>query len=64
MIQNVVTQLGESPLFGAISVCLFFAVFTGAMIYAMTRNKSVCQAASALPLNDGERTTKGVAHEE
>ena len=55
MIQNVAADVGGSALFGVISVCLFFIVFSGAMIFAATRKKSICKAMSALPLEDGER---------
>ena len=62
MIQNVVEKIGGVGAYGAISICLFFAVFTGAMLYAAFYRKSVCKTMSSLPLDDGERT-KGTAHE-
>ena len=40
----------------AVSVCLFFVVFTGAIIYAAAQKKSLCKTMSSLPLEDGERT--------
>jgi len=54
MIQNVVEKLGNAGTYGVISICLFFAVFIGALIYALTYRKSVCKTMSALPLEDGE----------
>ena len=62
MIQNVARDLGGSPLFGVISVCLFFLVFTGALIFAATRKKSLCKEMSALPLDEDE-PVKGITHE-
>jgi hypothetical protein len=63
MIQNVVTRLGESPLFGALSVCLFFVVFAGVLLYAAAQKKSLCNKMSSLPLEDGERA-KGNSNEQ
>lgn len=62
MIQNVVEKIGGVGAYGAISICLFFAVFTGALLYALTYRKAVCKTMSSLPLEDGERT-KGASHE-
>ena len=62
MIQNVVEKIGGAGVYGIISVCLFFVVFTGAMIYAFAQKKSLCQTMSSLPLEDGERA-KGNSHE-
>ena len=62
MIQNVVETMGGIGAYGVISVCLFFAVFIGAMVWALAQKKSLCKTMSALPLDDGERV-KGDAHE-
>lgn len=62
MIQNVARDIGSSPLFGVISVCLFFAVFAGAIIFAFVQKKSLCKTMSSLPLEDGERTERN-SHE-
>ena len=53
MIKNVVSEIGGVAVFGIISICLFFAVFGGAMIWAFVQKKSLCQEMSALPLEDG-----------
>ncbi|HMJ89220.1 MAG TPA: hypothetical protein VK530_05365 [Candidatus Acidoferrum sp.] len=76
MIQNVIEKIGGIGGYGAISICLFFAVFVGVMIYALTYRRSICKTMSALPLEDGERNasfqpasrlkvsaTKGTPHE-
>jgi cbb3-type cytochrome oxidase subunit 3 len=62
MIQNVARDLGGSPLFGVISVCLFFIVFAGALAFAALQRKSHLDRMSALPLDDGEKA-KGESHE-
>jgi hypothetical protein len=53
MITNVVREIGGIAVFGIISICLFFAVFGGALIWALLQKKSLCQKMSALPLEDG-----------
>jgi hypothetical protein len=63
MIQNVIRDTGGIAAFGIISICLFFAVFTGAAIYAFAQRKSFCDHMRTLPLEDGSRETKGVPHE-
>jgi hypothetical protein len=52
MMQNVLRALGGIEAYGVISVCLFFAVFLAALIFAATRKKPFCQNMSALPLQD------------
>jgi hypothetical protein len=54
MIQNVLRSLGGIETYGVISVCLFFAVFVVAAIFAFVQKKPFCKAMSALPLEDGE----------
>jgi len=43
-------------MYGIISVCLFFATFTAALMWALAQKKATCKALSALPL---ERDEKG-----
>lgn len=52
MIQNVLRELGGVGIYGVISVCLFFLVFTIAMIWALARKKSFLNSMSLLPLQD------------
>ena len=61
MIQNVVETIGGVGAYGIISVCLFLVVFSGALVWAVTRKASLCQQLSALPLEDEEAT--GDSHE-
>jgi hypothetical protein len=55
MIQNVVERIGGIGGYGVISICLFFAVFTGALLIALCHRKSFYNAVSRLPLEDGEK---------
>ncbi len=58
MIKNVLTHIGGVEVYGIISICLFFAVFTGALLWAWRLKKPFCNEMSALPLNDGIRTDR------
>jgi hypothetical protein len=53
MIKNVLTHIGGIGIYGVISICLFFAVFTGALIRACLVRKPLADRLSALPLEDG-----------
>jgi hypothetical protein len=54
MIKNVLSEIGGIGLYGVISICLFFVVFTGMSLWAWRMKKNVAQRLSVLPLNDGE----------
>ena len=66
MIKNVLTHIGGIEVYGIISICLFFAVFTGALIWALLVRKSFADRMSGLPLDDGtlNSTQEGNAHHE
>jgi hypothetical protein len=54
MIQNVLRDIGGVGIYGVISICLFFAVFTGALIWALTQKRATLNATSLLPLHDDD----------
>lgn len=68
MIQNVLRDIGGIGLYGVISVCLFFLVFSVAVLRACLLEKSFLKSMSLLPLDDGQpvttTTTKGVTRHE
>jgi hypothetical protein len=66
MIKNVLTHIGGIEVYGIISICLFFAVFIGALLWAALVRKSFADRMSALPLDDGSRnsTQEGDSHHE
>ena len=65
MIQNVIRDIGGIGLYGVISVCLFFAVFSAAVLRAFLLKKPFLKSMSALPLDDGQPVpTKGVSNHE
>jgi hypothetical protein len=63
MIKNVLTHIGGVEVYGVISICLFFAVFSAAVVLAWRMKKSVANRMSALPLEDSQPVTKEVSHE-
>lgn len=50
MIQNVLRDIGGVGLYGVISICLFFAVFCGAVLWACLQKKSELDKKARLPL--------------
>jgi hypothetical protein len=64
MIQNVLRALGGIEIYGILSVCLFFAVFLVALVFAITRKKPFCQTMSALPLDDDHQKKGASTYEE
>jgi len=65
MIQNVLRDVGGIGLYGVISVCLFFLVFSVALVRACLLKKPFLESMSVLPLDDGQPApTKGVSNHE
>ena len=65
MIQNVLREIGGIGLYGVISVCLFFAVFSTTVFRAFLLKKPFLKSMGALPLDDGQPApTKGLSHHE
>jgi cbb3-type cytochrome oxidase subunit 3 len=56
MIKNVLSDIGGIGIYGIISVCLFFVVFTGMLIWAFRLKRADAEAMSVLPLHDGEKS--------
>ena len=52
MIRNILQDIGGIGLYGVISLCLFFAVFSGALIWTFIQRGSFCKRMGALPLED------------
>ena len=63
MIKNVVQDIGGVGLYGIISLCLFFSVFTGAFFWACLHKRAFCTAMSILPLEDGTLSKGDNQHE-
>jgi hypothetical protein len=50
MIQNVLHNMGGVGMYGVISICLFFAVFVGVLLWTLCLKKPYLNAMSELPL--------------
>lgn len=50
MIRNVLSHLGGIGLYGVVSVCLFFGVFSVAVLVALLARRPFLNRMSALPL--------------
>lgn len=59
MIKNILQDVGGIGLYGIVSLCLFFTVFTGAVIWTFIQKTAFCSRMSALPLEN----EKGEFHE-
>lgn len=56
MIQNVLREIGGVGIYGVISVCLFFIVFGGALLWSFQLNKTFLKTMGSLPLQDEKAT--------
>jgi cbb3-type cytochrome oxidase subunit 3 len=52
MIQNVLQHIGGVANYGIITLCLFFAVFAGVLIWVFRLKKADLDSAAALPLEN------------
>jgi hypothetical protein len=66
MIQNVLREIGGIGIYGVISVCLFFVVFGGALLWALLLKKPFLNSMGSLPLQDEDSSSvkKGARHHE
>ena len=63
-LKNVVSEIGGIGIYGIVSILLFFAVFTGSIVWALRLKKPLLKDMSGLPLDDGSTpNTKGPSHE-
>jgi hypothetical protein len=60
MIKNILQDIGGIGLYGVVSLCLFFSVFTGALFWTAIQRAQFCKRMGALPLED----EKGDCHYE
>ena len=51
MIQDVLSRIGGVGMYGVISICLFFAVFIGVLIWMVGLKKSYLEKMRELPLD-------------
>ena len=65
MEKNVLSGMNGVEIYGIVSICLFFFVFTAAMVWTALLKKPFLKSMSELPLKDGEAApkAKGESHE-
>jgi hypothetical protein len=64
MIEHVTHDLNGIAVFGIFSICLFFAFFTGMLLWATRLKKTYLNSMEQLPLDGGEKTsTEKTTHE-
>jgi hypothetical protein len=51
MIENVLNRIGGVGMYGVISICLFFAVFVGVLLWTLGLTKSYLNTMRELPLD-------------
>jgi hypothetical protein len=61
MIENVLSRIGGVGMYGVISICLFFAVFLGVLVWMIGLKKSYLEKMSELPL-DGAAEPESNTH--
>jgi hypothetical protein len=59
MIKNVIQEVGGLGIYALTSLLLFFAVFTGALLWTFLQRESLCEKMRALPLEDESNQGKG-----
>jgi hypothetical protein len=52
MVKNVIQEIGGLGVYALTSLLLFFAVFTGALIWTFLQRASLCRKMGALPLEE------------
>jgi hypothetical protein len=63
MIENVLNRIGSVGVYGIISICLFFAVFVGVLVWTLCLKESYLKAMRELPL-DGSAAPESDANPE
>lgn len=54
MIKNVLTHIDGIGIYGVLSISIFFAFFTGMLLWAFAQKKNHLDKMGALPLDGGE----------
>lgn len=63
MIKNVLSSMGGIEVYGIISVCLFFIVFSVAVGFALKVKRPLARRMGALPLDDAPAANQENSHE-
>ncbi len=63
MIEHFIEKIGGLAVLGTISICLFFVVFGGAMLWAWCQEKTFLTKMGAMPLSDAPAAKGDDTHE-
>ena len=55
MEEKIICSMNGVGIYGVISICIFFAFFTGMLLWAFTRKKNHLNHMGGLPLDAGEK---------
>ena len=58
MFENIMHRVGGTRLFGIVSICIFFAFFTGMLVWAARLKRSYLKSMCELPLDESESARK------
>ena len=58
MIKNILQDIGGIGIYGIVSLCLFFTVFSAALIWTCIQRGAFCRHMGALPLENEKGGTK------
>ena len=62
MIEKVLSSIGGIGVYGVISISIFFAFFTGMLVWAFCLKKSHIETMGALPLDGSSQPPDGSEH--
>jgi hypothetical protein len=55
MEEKIICSMNGVGMYGVISICIFFAFFTGMLVWAFTKKKNYLDKMGSLPLDGGEK---------
>jgi len=55
MEEKIISSMSGVAVYGIISICIFFAFFTGMLLWAFTKKKNYLDKMGSLPLDGGEK---------
>ena len=55
MEEKIIGSMDGVGIYGVISICIFFAFFTGMLLWAFTKKKTYLDKMGSLPLDGGEK---------
>jgi cytochrome c oxidase cbb3-type subunit IV len=60
MVENVLNGIKGVGLYGVVSICFFFAFFTGMLVWAFSKKRTYLDHMSQLPLDVEKQTSDSI----